>query len=126
MPADKGEKGYDVVNVLFKNGMLFIYKTPELQKLASELSTLKTTTAKNKAKDDFADSFRYAVSKIPWDWSVIIGEKPEGFVEPEEKLTTAQFNARERRQSRRRIMRQQQEEDDLDAEIEEINEMYGN
>lgn len=66
--ADKShERGEDIINALFKNNMLVIDENPELRKLAVELASLRKDTAKNKAKDDFADSFRYSVTRIPWD-----------------------------------------------------------
>lgn len=73
-PAEKSHAiGEPMLNTLFKTGMLMIHDTPELYKLAQELASLDINTAKNKAKDDFIDSARYAVAKIPWDWSVAPG-----------------------------------------------------
>lgn len=73
-PSDKShERGEDVINTLFKNDMLHIFDTQELQKLGTELSSLMKNTPKRKAKDDFADSFRYCVVDIPWDWSALKG-----------------------------------------------------
>lgn len=70
-PADKShETGESILNTLFKNGMLKIYDTPELRKLVMELENLKRSTAKTKAKDDFTDALRYAVTRIPWDYSL--------------------------------------------------------
>lgn len=75
-PAEKSHAiGEQVINVLFRNNMLYVYDLPELEPLAVELSTLKLSTPKQKAKDDFADAFRYAVTAIPWDWSAINGKK---------------------------------------------------
>lgn len=80
--AEKNHKiGEDIINTLFRNEMLVIIDTPELQKLAIELSTLKRATSKIKAKDDFADAMRYCVTKIPWNFSGIAGAPqldPEG------------------------------------------------
>lgn len=75
-PAEKSHNiGETILNVLFKNQMLMVYDYPELDGLCTELSTLKNSTPKNKAKDDFVDALRYAVSKVPWDWRSISGEK---------------------------------------------------
>jgi phage terminase large subunit-like protein len=63
------EDGIGIVNSLFSKGMLKIYDTPELMKLATELATLDTFTDKRHAKDDFADALRYAVIQIPWDFT---------------------------------------------------------
>jgi hypothetical protein len=85
------EIGEDILNVLFKNGMLSIDNDdPELQKLAVELSTLKKSTPKTKAKDDFTDSLRYACTKIPWDFTIIKGAPPEGYVAEEKPRTETQ------------------------------------
>lgn len=72
------EIGESMLNVLFKNRMLVIDDEPELRKLVGELTTLKKATAKSKAKDDFIDAMRYAVTTIPWDFTAITGEKIPG------------------------------------------------
>lgn len=69
--------GEQVLNVLFKNSMLTIVDCPELEPLALELTTLKVTTVKRNAKDDFCDALRYACTKIEWDWSILNGKAPE-------------------------------------------------
>ncbi len=75
-PADKShDVGEQILNVLFKNKMLDIDDIGELKPLVTELVTLKKDTPKRKAKDDFADALRYNVTKIPWDFSGITGEK---------------------------------------------------
>jgi hypothetical protein len=71
-PAEKSHLiGEQMINVLFKNQMLMIYDYPELDPLCTELATLRNDVPKNKAKDDFADSLRYAVSLVPWNWNAI-------------------------------------------------------
>lgn len=71
-PAEKShEIGEQILNVLFKNRMLDIDDVPELEPLAHEFTTLKNSTPKNRAKDDFIDALRYAVTLIPWDWTAI-------------------------------------------------------
>lgn len=65
----KREDGIGIVNSLFSKGMLYIYDSPELMKLANELATLDTFTDKRHAKDDFCDALRYAVIQIPWDFT---------------------------------------------------------
>lgn len=71
-PADKShERGEQIINVLFKNDMMVVEDDPELHKLATELISIRKETPKNKCKDDFADAFRYGVTKIPWDFSRI-------------------------------------------------------
>lgn len=123
--ADKGhDKGEDVINTLFKNNMLFIYEDPELAKLAGELATLLRSTPKNKAKDDFADAFRYAVTMIPWDFTFLTGEAPlvDDVLEP---LNEKQQEIAERRR------RFEGEDDDersakaVEDEFAEWNDAYG-
>lgn len=95
IPAEKSHAiGEQALNVLFKNNMLQIFDTEELWPLVNELSTLKLATPKNQAKDDAADSLRYAVSKIPFDWSVIQGKIiiPE-YQKTEIDLRREMFNA---------------------------------
>lgn len=73
--ADKShDLGEDVINVLFKNKMLAIHDLEELQGLMVELSSVSKDIVKRFAKDDFVDALRYAVTLIPWDWSVISDE----------------------------------------------------
>jgi phage terminase large subunit-like protein len=76
IPADKAhETGERVLNVLFKNELLAIYDLPELTPLVRELVSLKSSTAKTKAKDDFIDAARYSVVSVAWDWTIIGGKQ---------------------------------------------------
>lgn len=50
------ERGEDTINTLFKNDLLYIYRTEELVKLGHELSVLRKDQDKKKAKDDFCFS----------------------------------------------------------------------
>lgn len=123
--ADKShEKGEQVVNVLFKNNMLLVDETVELQKLAGELSSLSHTGPKNKAKDDFCDALRYAVSRIPWDWSVITGAPPDGYQVPDVLLSPMAREVAERR-ARFEDKINDQEHARVEAELEEANDSYG-
>lgn len=72
IPAEKShESGEQILNVLFKNEILIIYDLEELEPLVNELTSLQKATNKTKAKDDYCDALRYAVTRIPWDFSVI-------------------------------------------------------
>jgi phage terminase large subunit-like protein len=62
----KREDGIGLVNTLFSKGMLYVYESPELMKLANELATLDTFTDKSHALDDFCDALRYCAIQIPW------------------------------------------------------------
>jgi phage terminase large subunit-like protein len=122
-PADKGhEIGEQILNVLFKNGMLTIDDgDPELKKLAVELANLKKDTPKQKAKDDFSDSLRYGVTKIPWDWSAISGEK---------RIVQAQDPMSEEEKARRGILEGDDDVDEMmsamgiETELDSIQELY--
>jgi hypothetical protein len=69
------EDGIGIINSLFSKGMLYVYDSPELMKLANELATLDTFTDKRHAKDDFCDALRYACIQIPWDFSKFDNEQ---------------------------------------------------
>lgn len=85
-PADKShERGEQIINVLFKNDMMVLEDDPELHKLATELISLRKETPKNKAKDDFSDAFRYAVTRAPWDFSKISSKEIQ---DPDSPLDT--------------------------------------
>jgi hypothetical protein len=122
VPADKDHsRGEGIINTLFKNEMLYVYDTPELRKLATELSTLKKETPKTKAKDDFADALRYAVTQIPWDWSASHGRAAEES-KAEEKLTPMQAEIADRR---KRFSDNAQEQARIEDEFSEWNDAYG-
>jgi phage terminase large subunit-like protein len=121
LPADKShEKGEQIINVLFKHGLLLIDDNPELRKLAIELSTIRKDQAKNKAKDDFADALRYAITRAPWDFSALTGELPHGYQAPERPMT---HNEREIYERRKAFQERAQEEDRLEAEFGEWNDL---
>lgn len=124
--ADKShESGEQVINTLFKNNMMYLYDgDPEIAKLAAELATLKKCTNKRKAKDNLADAFRYCVTTIPWDWSVIIGEMGE---RPEADPTLG-MNEFEKQVHERRKQFDDPDEIEkrrIEEEFEELNDFYG-
>ena len=75
--------------------MLYIFEGKELDKLSLELASLRRDIPKNKAKDDFTDAFRYAVTRIPWDWSAITGEVLD--IAPDAAKTPMELEIEERR-----------------------------
>ncbi len=131
--SDKShERGEDVINTLFKNDMLVIFDTPELQKLGTELSSLMKSTPKKKAKDDFADAMRYAVVDIPWDWSALKGEVTEDQRKTEEvrPYTDEERVAMELAERRGEFVDPRKPKDDagwdeLEADFEAWNDLYG-
>jgi hypothetical protein len=122
LPSNKShEVGENIVNVLFKNQMLYIYEgDPELEKLATELSTLKKDTPKNKAKDDLADTLRYICAHIPWDLSWITGIDLS-LVTPEDRALT---EVEERRKGFDEPTEAERQEAEMAQEFEEWNELY--
>lgn len=114
-PAEKNHQiGETMLNVLFKNQILMVYDDPALDALCIELSTLKASTPKNRAKDDFVDALRYAVSKVPWNWESLSNRK----IATARKQTEAEIQLKLRRGIR---------EDDhlvtVEDEIERFNEL---
>lgn len=120
--ADKShEVGEETVNTLFKNNMLFIYGTPELEKLAKELTSLRN---KGKGqKNDLADTLRYICQKIPWDWSVITGELQDPLEEIPKVLNSREAEIAERRKAFDNT--DAFDKESVLAEMEEWNDQYG-
>jgi len=73
LKADKSkESGVATLNTLFKSGMLKLFdEDPEIEKLITEILSVKKTTAKSHAADDLLDALRYAAMAVPWDWSAL-------------------------------------------------------
>lgn len=127
--AEKGhDLGEDIINTLFKNDMLKIFDLPELQSLGGELLTLNTSTPKTKAKDDFCDSMRYGLTRIPWDFTAVKGFIDEkDLPEPESKpLTEAEYLALEIDARRGNIKKKTSDNwDEFREEISYWNDEYG-
>jgi hypothetical protein len=122
--ADKNhERGEDIINTLFKNDMMFIYEDEELIKLGAELATIPKGVNKRDIQDDFSDAFRYAITKIPWDWTVITGEPLKLDEDPEKQMNSTQREIFERRKAFDDANREEQER--IDQEIGEWNDLYG-
>ncbi len=120
-PANKShEKGEEVLNTLFKFDMLAIYEDAELSKLASELSTLRSETPKNHAKDDFIDALRYALMAIPWDFSALTIPESQREEIPEKELTPEEREIKERKSRF-----EQEENQEAQDEFDEWNHAYG-
>lgn len=83
VPAEKSHRiGEDLLNTLFRHGMLVIYDQHDNAKLVGELESLMVTTPKTVARDDLVDALRYAISRIPFDFSHL-GEADAARVEAE-------------------------------------------
>ena len=129
MPADKNrEKGIDLVNVLFKTGMLKIYDDEcDLNKLVVELENLKTTTKKSNAKDDYCDALRFAISQIPWNYQFL--EEAKQNKQNKEDDSEVKMSQREKDFEKQEAKRKAEWENRfndpmVDMEIEEANELY--
>jgi hypothetical protein len=123
-PADKSHtKGEQIINTLFKNDMLFLYDNAETRKLGSELASIRKDTPKNKAKDDLADALRYAVSRIPWDWTVI--EAGVSIKAMETPLEVVQTPAQRNLAERRTAFFTDKVKTDYQKEFDEWNDLYG-
>ena len=82
------ELGREIVNTLFKFGMLDIYEGDvELDKLSGELLTVMTTTTQTNKKNDLTDALKYAVIDIPWDFESIRLDKED----PNKKMAPIQL-----------------------------------
>lgn len=131
MKANKDhEFGEKTINSIFKHNMMVIFEgDEELEKLATELATLKKETSKRKAKDDIADAFRYAVVIPPWDWSFITGAEPEWKAQAAEKNLTPEERQKkaladeiiERRKEMANEQAHARAAHDIQAEIDEWN-----
>ncbi len=133
LPSDKShERGEDILNTLFKNDMLFLFDTDELQKAGTEFTSLMKSTPKKHAKDDLADAIRYPAVDIPWDWSALQGEKTEEALAEEEgrPFTEVERVAMELAERRGQFEdpRAPKKDDwsELDREFDDWNEAYGN
>jgi hypothetical protein len=68
--------GVSLINTLFKTEMMSIDDIPENYVLINELETLQAENRKTSGReDDACDSFRYSVSKCPWDYTHITVDK---------------------------------------------------
>ena len=118
-PAEKNHAfGEDLINTLFKNDMLFIYRDDELVKLTIELGSIRKDANKKHAKDDFIDAMRYAASKVPWDFTNL-GKKYEDQPVPEAELTPEEAS------KRKRLEYWEGESQRIADEFAEWNDLYG-
>ena len=124
------ERGEDIINTLFKNDLMYIYEDEELMKLSKELAVLKKTEDKKKAKDDFSDSFRYALTSIPWNLSSLVKKFEEAPIDPYAGMTEDQIAHSKDQEARRNRSYQEDngfwedERDETEAYFEELNDLY--
>lgn len=126
LKADKShETGSSVLNVLFKNESLQIFDTLELQGLVEELISLKVSTPKNKAKDDFTDGLRYACSRIPFDWDKIGVKLAQPLRFEPEMLQGSSAVDKERRDSAYAQASGKSLQDSIEQELNYWGDVYG-
>lgn len=127
IPAEKShEIGGQVINTVFKHGMLKMFEDDaELEKLATELENVSSTKAKTDLKDDLCDALRYAIARVPWDYSVI--------AENMDKVENKSLKPRRVRKARREVdlrrdfvlgLDENPEAGDIDEEINAWNDLY--
>jgi phage terminase large subunit-like protein len=112
--------GEDIINILFKNKMLFLFDIPELQPLAAEFLTVSKDISKKYAKDDFVDAARYCITLIPWDYTVITDEYQEEI----KKKEAVKSEVQKRREWVFGEDFKKEEELRIENEIEEYNQLY--
>lgn len=109
------ELGFPLMNSLFKNVLVTIDDTVENQPLIEELEHLMVGTRKQSAKDDQIDSFRYAITKIPWDLSVITSQETLPALVSDRVYTTDEL---------RMMPIEAVDKWEMQAEIDEWNDLY--
>lgn len=116
MPIVRAEKSHDIgegiLNVLFKNQMLYLFDCFELPKFIAEIKSLRIGTLKHKANDDLLDAVRYACAGIPWNLSDVRSDK---VIKIQKK-----YDEREKRN----FLRQEQSQDPVQDEIDFWNDSY--
>jgi hypothetical protein len=76
-PADKNHAtGERILNTLFKLNMLQMMDIGESYETARQLETITLEENKKYSDDDGADSLRYALTKIPWNYTDLNDKKP--------------------------------------------------
>jgi len=119
-PADKNhERGFEILNTLFKNKMLDIFDTEELEGLPIEIEGLTKDVKKQNAKDDYIDTVRYIAAGINWNWEAAVDRYKEAKIDKK----TPEMNEVD---VRRGMMFEEKNEDEIEAELAEWNEMYDN
>lgn len=125
--AEKDHRiGEYTINTLFKNKMVYIFDIPENEPIINELLTLEANGDKRHTKDDSADSFRYSVTKIPWDWTkqktaIDLDLKQYKKYTPMEQATVDRMRDRARMVENRF---QDEYEQSIEKELREWNEYY--
>jgi hypothetical protein len=136
VPANKArDAGEKTVNVLFQAKALTIdADVYDNQKLITELMSIPVGEKNRKFQDDLADTLRYVVELIPWDFARISPDSTQGaksagvdiLDDPDPSWTKEQYSAWEIRQRRGDIKRGNDEWQEFYDDVDEWNEAYGN
>jgi len=131
IPAEKGvELGRTTMNTLFKLKMFDIFDIEELDPFVQEAQTLTLNDvegrAKRSANDDLYDATRYAITDIPWDYTIAA----KMYAEPEKVQKEEKWD--EITMRREMFFGKEDVDDDgikveddrIEDEIEEYNDLY--
>ncbi len=123
-PADKSRDiGEHILATLFQKGMLTIDEEAlELKGLVEELLAYSGIGGASKKLDDYTDALRYAVSKLPWDFSSTQEFLPVFNIEKEKIETPEERSLRERRELI--LGARKNEIDTIEDELEYWNTFY--
>jgi len=125
------DEGFGLLNSLFKNGMLKIFRgDPELDKLVGEIMTLDMDTDKREAQDDLIDALRYVcLTSIPWNFDIGVVEKNDDKYKdaPKDNRSPEKIMSEELLKSRRdfALSITRQVDDSYSDDIEYWNELSG-
>ena len=125
------EIGEDALNTLFKSGMLNVFDTPELRKLGTECLVTMKETPKRKRTDDLIDAVRYAITQVPWDWTVAQAMEEKDAADAKAKKVwtdddQARWEINQRRGENRGGPAEESSGDPMLDELEFWDQFYGN
>jgi hypothetical protein len=113
--ADKSHAtGERILNTLFESNMLKIMKVGAWEQLSTQLETLTLDEIKRYANDDICDALRYALTKIPWNYTDL-NDKPTPVPISQKKNTRHEH-----------LIRPADSEESIEDEILEWAEYLGN
>lgn len=128
--AEKGhERGEEIINTLFETDAMILYddlhdEDNEVGKLKAELLTIrKAAVGKSGQKDDASDAFRYASTKVPWDFTAIKAKWEKPPQDPDLGKSPEQLDLEARRKAFEGDG--SRDEDDIMDEFKEWNDAYG-
>ena len=120
-PAEKNhERGYEILNTLFKNNMLDIFDIEELEELPIEIEGLTKNVRKENAKDDFTDTVRYIAAGVNWNYENVADEYSER-KEKEKEKSPEELEIEYRRGM---MFDNSKLEDEIGQELDLWNELY--